>query len=62
MLSLIDPTLSVVHIAFDLDSTYELKGHNSEEMNFSNVNCQNMIKANNMMKRHQIFLTIEPKL
>lgn len=52
MLSLFGLTLSVVHIAFDLDSTYELKGHNSEEMNFSNVNRQNMIRANNMMKRH----------
>jgi len=50
--SLFGLTLPVVHIAFDLDSMYELKGHNSEGMNFSNVNCQNMIKANNMMKRH----------
>jgi hypothetical protein len=62
VLSLFGLKLSVVHIAFDLDSTYELKGHNSEGMNFSNINRQNMIKANNMMKRHLIFLTIEPKL
>ncbi len=52
MLSLFGLTLSVVHIAFDLDSMHELKAHNCEGMNFSNVNRQNMIKANNMMKRH----------